>query len=344
MSPEMIPSVYHRPKLAVNHLNRTFPVETRGYHTQPVVQSAAMRFMIRRSASTQSRLSSFRFTWQLALPCLLLYACSLGTNLTPVGQGPLGTVALERQATRGTTAKYGPPQIFQASHPAHLTASLTGRLLTGLSVSGLDRPGSSMAQESYPLFSHEEVEFLSPLIVTALAQAQPDQQVRFTMQDDGLTTQGTLYVYKTTLRVTLSRYRSTSADGPTRPGTLRLSFTPSQALVPADAPQAWMILEPEQPRIAVSLEALSQLPAPSPVAIEHNSTAEAASTHTSPAAEQSRLQQELQSTKDVVVKQAEELQKLKAELESVRQQLADKDAAASKTKPKAAPRKPTATP
>jgi hypothetical protein len=58
-----------------------------------------------------------------------------------------------------------------------------------------------MAQESYPLFSHEEVEFLAPLIVGALAQAQPDQRVRFTMQDDGLTTQGTLYVYKTTLRV-----------------------------------------------------------------------------------------------------------------------------------------------
>ena len=56
------------------------------------------------------------------------------------------------------------------------------------------------------------------------------------------------------------------------------------------------------------------------------------------------MQQELQSTKDVVVKQAEELQKLKAELESVRRQLAEKDVAASKPKPKAAPRKPTATP
>jgi molecular chaperone GrpE (heat shock protein) len=105
-----------------------------------------------------------------------------------------------------------------------------------------------------------------------------------------------------------------------------------------------MIVEPEQPRIAVSLEALSQLPAPSPVAADHNTTAEAASTQTSPTAEQSRLQQELQSTKDVVVKQAEELQKLKAELESVRRQLAEKDVAASKAKPKAAPRKPTATP
>jgi hypothetical protein len=105
-----------------------------------------------------------------------------------------------------------------------------------------------------------------------------------------------------------------------------------------------MTVEPEQPRIAVSLETLSQLPAPSPVAADHNTTAEAAPTQTSPTAEQSRLQQELQSTKDVVVKQAEELQKLKAELESVRRQLAEKDVVASKAKPKAAPRKPTATP
>ena len=201
-----------------------------------------------------------------------------------------------------------------------------------------------MAQESYPLFSHEEVEFLAPLIVGALAQAQPDQRVRFTMQDDGLTTQGTLYMHKTTLRVNLSHYRSGSADGQTRPATLRLSFRPPQALVRADVPQPWMIVEPEQPRIAVSLEALSQLPAPSPVEADHNTTAEAAQTQTSPLADQSRLQQELQSTKDVVVKQAEELQKLKAELESVRRQLAEKDAAGSKAKPKAAPRKPTTAP
>ncbi|MEK6803594.1 MAG: hypothetical protein AABZ34_13140 [Nitrospirota bacterium] len=81
-----------------------------------------------------------------------------------------------------------------------------------------------------------------------------------------------------------------------------------------------------------------------PVPAANNTFAEPAPAQTSPASEPSRLQQELQSTKDVVVKQAEELQKLKAELESVRRQLADKDAAASKAKPKVAPRKPTATP
>ncbi|MEK6803593.1 MAG: hypothetical protein AABZ34_13135 [Nitrospirota bacterium] len=93
-----------------------------------------------------------------------------------------------------------------------------------------------MAQESYPLFSHEEVEFLAPLIVTALAQAQPDQRVRFTMQDDGLTTQGTLYVYKAMLRVSLSHYRSSPGEGEARPPALALSFHPSQALVRSAPP------------------------------------------------------------------------------------------------------------
>jgi hypothetical protein len=95
-----------------------------------------------------------------------------------------------------------------------------------------------MAHESYPLFSHEEVEFLAPLIVTALAQAQPDQQVRFTMQDDGLTTQGALYVYKTTLRVILSRYRSTTRMDKPDP---RRSGSPSRP------PKPWYQATPRNP-------------------------------------------------------------------------------------------------
>lgn len=278
------------------------------------------------------------------VPCLLLCACSLGSNLTPIGEGPLGTVVLERLASRGTTAKYGTLQTFQASHPANLSAPLVSRLLAGLSVSGLDRPGSPRAQETYPLFSHEEVGFLAPLIVNALAQAQPDQRVRLTVHDDGLKTQGTLYLYKTTLRLSLSHYRSSGGDAQPRPQALTLSFNPSQALVRVDTPQTWMIIEPEQPRVAVSIDALNQLPAMAPSAAEEQPLAETAPTPASPTSEPSRLQQELQSTKDLVVKQAEELQKLKAELESMRHQLAEKESAPSKAKPKAAPRKTTPTP
>jgi septal ring factor EnvC (AmiA/AmiB activator) len=123
-----------------------------------------------------------------------------------------------------------------------------------------------------------------------------------------------------------------------------LSFTPSEAIVRDDVPQSWMIIEPEQPRVAVSLDALNQLPPTVPASTMNKPVVEVTPIQASPASEQTSVQQELQATKDVVVKQAQELQQLKAELESLRRQLAEKESAASKAKPKTSPRKPAPTP
>ena len=301
--------------------------------------------------TTQSILALARqlpHVWKAAvlmLQCLLLIACSAVSPLTTVGEGPLGSVALERLASRGTTAKYGSPQsAFQASHPATLPAPIVSRLLSGLSVAGLDRPAIALTQEPYPLFSQEEAEFVTPLIVRALSQAEPDQRVRFTLQDDGLITQGTLYLHKTTLRVSLSHYRAPRGQSNTRPAALTLSFTPSDALVRDDVPQSWMLIEPEQPGVAVALEALNQLPTAMAAPAVNKSVVDKTVAPAAPASDQARLQQELQTTKDVVVKQAQEVQALKAELESLRRQLAEKESAAPKTKPKTSPRKTSPAP
>lgn len=284
-------------------------------------------------------------TWLIILLCLFLVACSATSPLTSVGEGPLGTVALERLVNRGTTAKYGSPQsAFQASHPATVSAPPVSRLLSGLSIAGVDRPGDTPRQERYPLFSQEEIEFLTPLIVRAFSQAQPDQRVRLTLQDDGLITQGMLYLHKTTLRVSLSHYRASKGQHEIRPAALTLSFTPSEAIVRDDVPQSWMIIEPEHPRVAVSLDALNQLPPTVPTSTVNQPAVEVTPIQASPVSEQTSVQQELQATKDVVVKQAQELQQLKAELESLRRQLAEKESAASKAKPKTTPRKPAPTP
>lgn len=310
-----------------------------------MLQSRPMRPVIQLILSALPQSTRLWKAGQPLLPSLLLIACSVTAPLTSIGEGPLGTVALERLASRDTTAKYGSPQsAFQASHPATLSASIVSRLLSGLSIAGLDRPGAAMTQDRYPLFSHEEAEFLTPLIVRAFSQAQPDQRVRFILQDDGLITQGTLYLHKTTFRVSLSHYRSSPGHSGTRPPALTLSFTPSPALVRDDVPQSWMIIEPEQPRVAVSIDALNQLPASASGPAGNIPVADAMPAPVPPASEQNRLQQDLQSTKDVVVKQAEELQKLKAELEAVRRQLAEKESAAPKPKPKTSPRKPAPTP
>jgi hypothetical protein len=230
---------------------------------------------------------------------------------------------------------------FQASHPASLPMSLISQVLDGLSVSGVDRPGRTAEATTYPLLSPEEVEFLAPLIIRAFSQAQPDQRVLFSVQDDGLRTEGSLYLHKTTLRLILSRYRSSVAQADAWPPSLTLSFRPAQALVQTDTPQSWMNIEPEQPRVAIAIDALSQpaghMPTPKPSVLAERSTS-------APPTDQRRLEQELQATKDLVVKQAEELQKLKEELESVRRQLGEKEAGAVKPKPKPFPRKPSTQP
>ena len=248
----------------------------------------------------------------LLLACLTLPACRGGAALQKIGDGPLGSVSLERLSTRGTTTRYsGPLNTFQATHPAAVQPAQVASLLTGLHISGVERASATEAGGDYPLFSHEEIDFLAPLIAKALAQAEPDQRVRFAVTDDGLTTDGTLYVYKNLFRLALSHYRIPPGRSDPRLSAYSLSFRPDQAVVKADAPQSWMIIEPEQPRIAVNYEVLRDVPS----AIPMRAAQPAGAAQVNAAVEQIRMEQELQSTKDLVVKQAEELQRLKEEIE-----------------------------
>ncbi len=193
----------------------------------------------------------------------------------------------------------------------------------------------------YPLFSPEEVAFLAPLISKALSEAEPNQRVKFFVKDDGLVTDGTLYLYRNVSRVTLAHYRTQPGQADTRLQPYRLVFRPGEAVVEADAPQSWMIIEPEQPRIAIAVPALTRLSRPADLQpVEPASIGEARPVTPSSAPDQRRLQQELQATKDLVVKQAEELQRLKEELELTRRQLAEKESGAAKPRPKSSPRKP----
>jgi hypothetical protein len=310
-----------------------------------MVQFPAMRPSIRRVA--MSRLASRR-SWvtSLLLLCgIVISACATQSPLTPIGEGPLGSVSLERLTSRGSTAKFsGPSNAFQASHPVSLSASLMSGVLGGLTISGVDRPERTAEQTSYPLFSPEEVEFLSPLTVRAFAQAQPDQRFRFVIQEDGLRTEGSIYLHKTTLRLSLSRYRSAIPGADVRQVPLALSFSPAQALATTDTPQSWMNIEPHEPGVAIAVDALGPSAAPMPDRAGIGASAAGGSTVSTATAEQQRLEQELRATKDLVVKQAEELQRVKEEMESMRRQLAEKDPAAVKAKPKTVPRKPVIQP
>ena len=281
------------------------------------------------------------------LSWLFLSACNGTSHLVRIGDGPLGAVSLERLDTRGTTARYsGPSGSFQASHPAEIQSAQVTLLLSGLHISGIERATPTDGVTGYPLFSHDEVVFLAPFISKALAEAEQNQRVKFSVKDDGVITDGTLYVYRNLFRVSLSHYRTKPGQTDGQLASYTLAFRPGEAVVHTDTPQSWMIIEPDQPRIAVSMNALKQLPPPTAAqTAEPIAAGTASKTLPTPMPDQSRLQQELQATKDLVVKQAEELQRVKAELESMRQQqLAEKESASSKSKSKVAPRKPATTP
>ena len=110
-----------------------------------------------------------------------------------------------------------------------------------------------------------------------------------------------------------------------QPAALSLSFAPADAL---RAGRCAPVLD-EYRTGTTSRRGVTRGPEstprcrPRPTA--NKTVAEVAPIPASPVSEQTSLQQELQATKDVVVKQAQELQQLKAELESLRRQLTEKD-------------------
>lgn len=210
--------------------------------------------------------------------------------------------------------------------------------MSGLHLAGVEQAVGT-GKTLYPLFSHEEVDFLAPLVASAFAEAAPDQRVRLSVKDDGLTTEGTLYVYQNLFRFALSRYRTAPGRSDGKLTSYTLLFKPDQAVAKADAPQSWMLIEPQQPRIAVDYDALRTMPASATPAAQP-----AGAALVNAAVEQIRLEQELQSTKDLVVKQAEELQRLRDELDQLKKQQADKSNQPAKIKPKPAPKKQPATP
>ena len=313
----------------------------------PMVQSDPMQlgFIPRRGVSFWHP-AAFESIFAVILSGLLLSTCSGTSTIIRIGDGPLGSVVLERLGVRGTTARFsGPVNIFQASHPAEIPPEQTAQLLAGLLISGIERTKPMEGQGGYPLFSHEEIAFLAPLISKALTEAEPNQRVKFLVKDDGVVTDGTLYLYHNVVRVTVAHYRTQPGQADTRLWSYSLAFRPEEAMVQADAPQSWMIIEPDQPRIAIAVKALTQLsPAAAPQQAGPVSVGETRFAKPAPAPDQARLQQELQATKDLVVKQAEELQRVKEELESTRRQLAEKESGVAKPRPKASPRKPQSQP
>ena len=145
----------------------------------PVVQSEPMQRGLNRARHSCGRSVAFGLVLVgRPLPAYCFQPATEPATSFESGIG-LGIVVLERLGTRGTTAGSAArrtsfkPRIRQRSAPGQ-AAQLLSRLL----ISGVERAKPVDVQGGYPLFSHEEIAFLAPLISKALTEAEPNQRVK----------------------------------------------------------------------------------------------------------------------------------------------------------------------
>jgi len=262
-----------------------------------------------------------------------LSGCGSLSDKVLVRESAEGTVYLERLVTRGATARYsGPLKSFHASHPIVIAPEVIARILAGLQIEPASASPGPRTTGPVPIFSEQQTDFLAPSLARALAQAEPAQRVRFRVESGAAVTDGTIFVMRPVLHFTLLRYRSRpdlpDADLPLH----KLVFLPEVALVREEPPQSWLVIEPDRPRLAVNYEQLAQLPVALTAAPPDHQAATGVAR-----AQPDASAQDLQTMKDLIVKQAQELQALKTEVESLRRQLGEKEAGIQKLKPNKQP-------
>lgn len=289
--------------------------------------------------------------------CLLAGGCAWVRGGDTIDESYRGSVFLERVPERGSTAMYRPTiKSIEATHPISLNPAVVARLLRGVQVqtkAGASPTSPASRPKTVRLFSDEEIEFLAPLLSTALARATPDQRVGFSVvrpaaQGAGAT-EGTLYADRPLLHLTLTRVRQGS-DEPAGIDLDRrvLSFVPDAARRPdGHADSSGLFGGRERATLAVDYDMLMKLPGAEPAAGPAPASPRANTDETpeparpasvpsagpaKPAAEDARVLDELRALKEHVVKKDMENEALKDDLRALRKQLADQEAELNKLK------------
>jgi hypothetical protein len=257
------------------------------------------------------------------LACLIvLPACGSLSDRILIEKTQEGAVYLERLPNRGSTAMFsGPVKTFQATQPILLPSQTIARVLNGIGIQVNPAAGTGAAGP-VSLFSASEVAFLAPLVSKALAQAEKDQRVHFFLGAGGEGTTGLVFVHRPYLHFTLGRLKTGAATSDSHV----LAFSPHEAFRSKDLPQSWMTIEPDRPTVTVDYELLATL-SPTPavaaeVGREPDSQPPARATGDASTVKPG-MAEELESLRELVIKQAKELQALKTELETLRRQTPD---------------------
>ncbi len=264
-------------------------------------------------------------------------------------EGAQGSVLLEQVPERGSTAGFRSTSGLQASHPVILEPGILAAVLQGLSISDPAKSGAIGATSAVtPLFHEEDVAFLAPLLSTALTRATSSQYVRFQLHHRALAndarerTSGALYVYGRSLHLTLTEYRY----APERPETVHManrkitdptglagrvvSFIPAAALRSDSYRRAVLPLSDDLPSLVIDYQALHAVgqtrpaqpampPAPTPAAIPARKLESGPpSGNAAPAAAPS-TSSEVRDLKELVIKKDLELERLREEVQQLKQ-------------------------
>ena len=290
---------------------------------------------------------------RLSLPVLTVFTlASSGCASSPevdtvINESSQGAVYLERISDRS----------FQAAHPIKLNQDTIARVLSGIQVKedqGLLRSLARGQTALAPVFSAEEVRFLSPLMTEALTKAASDQQVGFRLiqygagfsqrtgggvgsseVSDVLTvkemTRGALYAYGRSLYITLTEYRARSE----RPDTVNmanrrlpdstgltnrtLSFAPESA----KRPDSFRGKQATDSTLVIDYELLSSLPQTTSTVSAPIRAESQASPSNQPLPE---TEKQLRALEDEMRHKNVELEDLRKELKEIRRQLGSQPA------------------
>ncbi len=224
------------------------------------------------------------------LGCLSFVAvgCAGPRPPTPIHEAALGTVFLENVSANS----------FQAAHPIKLSETTVADILRGVHTKEktgllllLGKALKSTNLNDIRTFSEDDITFLTPHIVTALAQATPNQRVGFhvysapeisqspKVNQNRETTSGYLFADGLSLHFTLTQYRfrpgkksnTTQKEPRPLPDTdgLRdreVTFVPEAAVRPDVYDRSSWIGQSEDRSLAIDYQLLARvLAAPQPV-------------------------------------------------------------------------------
>src|SRR5438093_11583300 len=169
-----------------------------------------------------------------------IFACTVTTGCASM------TGSIHQSARGSVYLEEVPDWSFQAAHPISIDPITLADVFRGVQIQerkSTFRTTSDVEPKAVRAFSDDEVEFLAPLLATALSKADPAELVGFRLVQPSsagtASTAGILYVHGPYLYLSLTQYRSHFFGKSSRPlpgsnGLTRraVSFVPEPALRP----------------------------------------------------------------------------------------------------------------